>query len=177
MAIKLRREQFKWTNGRGHNQKPILYSQKTNTYGLGKKEHNSDQWWTTAFDNQLKSLDVSSSSKGEVIVKQTATATPLSMERKSRYYIRFVPGGVLAPGIAEKPKTMGKVETNATATPVSSEDERKRRDKTKGKDKTKRKDKSTKRKSKKDETVEERKERKKLKRMVAKEMAILADRA
>jgi hypothetical protein len=35
MPIKLHRDQFRWTNGRGHDQKPVLYSQKANTYGLG----------------------------------------------------------------------------------------------------------------------------------------------
>ncbi|KAF8254165.1 hypothetical protein K440DRAFT_618818 [Wilcoxina mikolae CBS 423.85] len=35
MPIKLHRDQFRWTNGRGHDQKPVLYSQKTNTHGLG----------------------------------------------------------------------------------------------------------------------------------------------
>lgn len=35
MPIQLNRDQFRWTNGRGHNQKPILYAQKTNTRGLG----------------------------------------------------------------------------------------------------------------------------------------------
>lgn len=109
-----------------------------------------------------------------------ATATPLSMERKSRYYIRFVPGGVLAPGIEGNPKLVREVETNTTATPVSSEDEQKHRNKPEAKDKIRRKEKgrkSAKRKSKKDETVEERRERKKLKRIVAMEMAALADRS
>ena len=95
MALKsTTRDSFKWTNGRGHNQKPILYTIKNNvfphpayplitkikltilnsvqTLGLGKSlyQAQTDNWWERAFDNSLKSLAVSQSTDGGIRVVQ-----------------------------------------------------------------------------------------------------------
>ena len=55
--------------GNGHSlnstarglKKPLLVSRKSNTLGIGLKEHGAlaDQWWARAFDKSLKGLDVS----------------------------------------------------------------------------------------------------------------------
>ncbi|MCJ1479196.1 hypothetical protein MMC13_007880 [Lambiella insularis] len=46
--------------GRGIK-KPLLVSQKSNVWGIGKKKHDvhADQWWARAFDSSLKGLDIS----------------------------------------------------------------------------------------------------------------------
>ncbi|KAI5858790.1 hypothetical protein BZA05DRAFT_432645 [Tricharina praecox] len=185
MPIKLHRDQFRWTNGRGHDQKPVLYSQKANQHGLGKKEHNADDWWAKAFDNQLKSLDVCNSSTGEVTVKQTKmTATPIGMHIANRYYIKFVPGGVLkgdvetaqeeaaaaAAVVAEEKRAQEKKDKKARKEKKDKKSSRSSRESTA--DGGRRKEKKQK-KSKVDETRDERKEKRRLKRLLEKEMALL----
>lgn len=147
---------------------------------IGKKQHSSDQWWETAFDNQLKNLDVSGSSKnGGVTVKQNMPiSTALGMEKMSKYYIAFVRGGVLE-GDVERLIVEESVEDISTG----SEEERKlerKREKKAGKSRKKRKEKETDGKRKKrtvterkGESKEERRGRKRLKRLVDKELALL----
>ncbi|TGZ85390.1 hypothetical protein EX30DRAFT_337754 [Ascodesmis nigricans] len=119
MPIKLHRDNFRWSNGRGHNQKPILVAHKKDTLGLGKQLHSTEQWWLNAFDSQLKSLDVSTSTAtGEITVEQTQTNNPLAMSIKSRYYIQFVRGGLLRGELEEKVE-----DSEATATPGGTDDE------------------------------------------------------
>ncbi|CUS12074.1 unnamed protein product [Tuber aestivum] len=173
MPIKVTREDFLWTNGRGHNQKPILYSQKLNNYGIGKKQHSSDQWWEKAFDNQLKNLDVASAG-GVVTVTQIAkNVTPIGLERIARFYIRFVRGGVLHGGkeIAGAERDDGEVATESGAERKSRGEKREKKDKDRRKG---RGSKDGKRKNK--EGDEKRKERRLLRRMVKKEMAALKGR-
>ena len=45
-------------SGRGIT-KPLRVSQKLNTFGIGKKQHDAhaDQWWARAFDDTLKGLN------------------------------------------------------------------------------------------------------------------------
>ncbi|KAG0640905.1 hypothetical protein HOY80DRAFT_956720 [Tuber brumale] len=167
MPIKVTREDFLWTNGRGHNQKPILYSQKLNNYGIGKKQHSSDQWWEKAFDNQLKNLNVASAG-GEVTVTQTAkNVTPIGLERIARFYIRFVRGGVLHGG----KEITGAEQDGEEVTAGSGVERKSEREK---KSKNGRKEKGSKDgKRKRKEEDEKRKERKLLRRMVKEEMAAL----
>ncbi|KAG0138147.1 hypothetical protein HOY82DRAFT_666681 [Tuber indicum] len=171
MPIKVTREDFLWTNGRGHNQKPILYSQKLNNYGIGKKQHSSDQWWEKAFDSQLKNLDVASVG-GEVTVTQTAkNVTPIGLERIARFYIRFVRGGVLHGG-----KEIAGAERDGKEVAARSGVERKSKT-VKKKRKNERKEKGGKDgKRKRKEEDEKRKERKLLRRLVKEEMAALNGR-
>ncbi|PWW75047.1 hypothetical protein C7212DRAFT_282278 [Tuber magnatum] len=173
MPIKVTREDFLWTNGRGHNQKPILYSQKLNNYGIGKKQHSSDLWWEKAFDNQLKNLDVASAG-GEVTVTQIAkNVTPIGLERIARFYIRFVRGGVLHGGkeIAGTKRDGEEVATGSGVERKRGDEKRERKIRDGQKEKG---SKDGKRKVK--EENEKRKERKLLKRMVKKEMAALKRR-
>ncbi|RPB04502.1 hypothetical protein L873DRAFT_1786290 [Choiromyces venosus 120613-1] len=174
MPIKLKKEDFLWTNGRGHNQKPILYSQKLNNYGIGKKQHSSDQWWEKAFDNQLKNLDVASAD-GEVTVTQTVkNVTPVGLERIARFYIQFVRGGVLH-GDKEIAEVEGDDEDISTGSEIERKSVRKEKKEKESKDGRKEKGgKDGKRKGR--EEKEKRKERKLLKRMVKKEMAALKGR-
>jgi hypothetical protein len=160
----------------------------------GKKEHDSDQWWTKAFDNQLKSLDVSNSSSGEVTVKQTVTnATPLGMAITSRYYIKFVSGGVLKGDVeptieGEKAATEEKkTEEKAVKKEKKEKKEKKKSSKSSSSksssskssrassiaEEEKPKEKKEKKKRKAEETKDDRKEKKRLKRLLEKEMASL----
>ncbi|KAF8473534.1 hypothetical protein BDZ91DRAFT_714879 [Kalaharituber pfeilii] len=106
MALKaLTRDSFKWANGRGHDQKPILYSAKDNSLGLGKALYTAqtDNWWERAFDNSLKSLSVTQSSDGNIKVVQEDVANggiglkQLVALGKGKYKegIKFVKGGLL----------------------------------------------------------------------------------
>ncbi|KAI5844017.1 hypothetical protein DFP73DRAFT_74902 [Morchella snyderi] len=175
MPIKFTKDHFKWTNGRGLTQRPILYSQKKNTYGLGKKEHSSDQWWEKAFDNQLKNLDVSGGgASGEVTVTQTAPiSTAIGMEKMAKYYIRFVKGGILE---GEVEKMVKEVEEIPEDISTASEAERKLQRKKERREKREKKSKRDKRRKTgavKEESKEERRERKRLKRLVQKELELL----
>ncbi|KAH8150020.1 uncharacterized protein LAJ45_05706 [Morchella importuna] len=175
MPIKFTKDHFKWTNGRGLTQRPILYSQKKNTYGLGKKEHSSDQWWEKAFDNQLKNLDVSGGgASGEVTVKQTAPiSTAIGMEKMAKYYIRFVKGGILE---GEVEKMVKEVEEIPEDISTASEAERKlqgKKEKRAKKEKKSKRDKKRKTGAVKVESKEERRGRKRLKRLVQKELELL----
>lgn len=102
---------------------------------------------------------------------------PMGMTIASKYYIRFVSGGVLAGGV-EKLVEKAVVESTTTSegsTPDGSDVERKRRRKEKREKKEKKEKKGSKRsKEGREETKEGRRERKRLKRLVAKEMAALS---
>ncbi|KAF8427526.1 hypothetical protein EV426DRAFT_411492 [Tirmania nivea] len=106
MALKnLTRDSFKWTNGRGHDQKPILYSVKNNSLGLGKSLHvaQTDNWWERAFDNSLKSLSVSKTQDGGIkVVQEEVKGGGVGLKQvvvmgKGSYAdrIKFVRGGLL----------------------------------------------------------------------------------
>ncbi|RPB20814.1 hypothetical protein L211DRAFT_495211 [Terfezia boudieri ATCC MYA-4762] len=112
MALKnLTRESFKWTNGRGHDQKPILYSVKNNSLGLGKSIHvaQTDNWWERAFDNSLKSLSVSETQDGGIqVVQEEVKSGGIGLKQvvsmgKGRYVegIKFVKGGLLEGTLGE----------------------------------------------------------------------------
>jgi len=59
--------------------RPLLVSKKSNTLGIGKKQHRtSDMWWMNAFDKSLKGLDTSKEGK----VVQTVTNGGLDMVAK-----------------------------------------------------------------------------------------------
>ncbi|KAL7269650.1 hypothetical protein RUND412_007670 [Rhizina undulata] len=169
MVIKLNRDNFKWTNGRGHDQKPILYSQKNNTLGLGKNPHSSDQWWLKAFDAQLSTLSVSTAQDNSITVKQTApAATALGMARTASYYIRFVKGGVLT-GSLEKPIAVE--ESKPEIKPEIEEVKTKLKKKKEGKKKKGGKGGNGEKVEK--QAKEERRARKRMKRLVEKELAAL----
>ncbi|KAI5797406.1 hypothetical protein DFH27DRAFT_101822 [Peziza echinospora] len=115
MSIKnLTRESFKWKNGRGHDQKPILYSVKNNNLGLGTSAHvaQTDNWWERAFDNSLKSLTVNETPTGEISVVQGEVKgggvglSEVIKGMKGRggltLGIKFVKGGLLEGSIGEK---------------------------------------------------------------------------
>lgn len=81
--------------------RPILVSRKQNNLGVGKKQHNtSDMWWMNAFDQSLKGLDTSK----EGTVVQTVSNGGLDMIVKggSRFvgnkglYASFVRGESLS---------------------------------------------------------------------------------
>ena len=61
-------------SGRGIK-KPLLTSRKTNLLGLGKKKNDvhADQWWARAFDNSLKSLEVTKIKSPSTIDHAAAT--------------------------------------------------------------------------------------------------------
>ncbi|KAK7430223.1 hypothetical protein QQZ08_003198 [Neonectria magnoliae] len=97
--------------------KPLLLSRKDNTKGLGQKQHfTSDQWWMSAFDEQLKGLDTSK--KGKVV--QTVTTGKLNTIDKNlgKYsvYTSFVRGGFLE-------GTLSRLEINGPSSTDSSEDD------------------------------------------------------
>jgi nucleolar protein TMA23 len=76
--------------------KPLLLSRKDNTKGLGVAQHfNTDQWWLSAFDEQLKGLEMT-----ETGVKQTVKSGKLDTIQKGAagrwsVYQSFVKGGFL----------------------------------------------------------------------------------
>lgn len=76
--------------------KPLLLSRKANTQGLGIAQHfNNDQWWLSAFDEQLKGLEMTENG-----VKQTVTSGKLNTIEKGALgkwsvYASFVKGGFL----------------------------------------------------------------------------------
>ncbi|KAF8444243.1 hypothetical protein BDZ91DRAFT_853796 [Kalaharituber pfeilii] len=118
MALKtLTRDSFKWANGRGHEQKPILYSVKNNSLGLGKTLYTAqtDNWWERAFDNSLKSLSVTQSSNGSIKVMQEDVVNggiglkQLVVLGKGKYKegIKFVKGGLLEGTIGSGIKKQG----------------------------------------------------------------------
>ncbi|KAJ9151810.1 hypothetical protein NKR23_g2733 [Pleurostoma richardsiae] len=78
--------------------RPILVSRKNDTRGIGKKSHaTSDQWWLNAFDEQLKSMEVSAT-KGVVVTAAAATKLESIAAGTGKYrglYSRFVRGGLL----------------------------------------------------------------------------------
>lgn len=81
--------------------KPILVSRKTNTLGIGRKNHvTSDQWWLNAFDEQLKSLDTSNKTSIVQTKKNTKldsllTAGAGKYKGANALYACFVSGGML----------------------------------------------------------------------------------
>ncbi|KIM97970.1 hypothetical protein OIDMADRAFT_83499, partial [Oidiodendron maius Zn] len=92
--------------------RPLLVAQKTNTFGIGKKQHKTaDMWWMNAFDKSLKGLDTSKDGK----VVQTVTNSGLDMVVKggAKYvgnngglYASFVKGEPLSGTITpEEQKT------------------------------------------------------------------------
>lgn len=99
MPISLSASQFLWSNGRGHNQKPLLYTLKNNTYGLGQNPHaiHSDTWWENAFDKQLKGLDIKNEKgkEGGISVTSTGVGLKQMVAFGEGRWMRFVPGGVL----------------------------------------------------------------------------------
>ncbi|KFH45511.1 hypothetical protein ACRE_036900 [Hapsidospora chrysogenum ATCC 11550] len=133
--------------------KPLLISRKDNTKGLGTAQHfNADQWWLTAFDEQLKGLETSK--KGGL--KQTVTKGKLNTIEagtlgKYSVYTSFVSGGFLD-GTVDLLKKQWEGSTSGS----TSEDDESDKD-AKSKDKTKKKEKRT-------ETKEERRARKEAKR-------------
>jgi hypothetical protein len=137
----------------------------------------------------LKSLDVSNSSSGEVTVKQTVTnATPIGMAITSRYYIKFVYGGILK-GDVESAIEDGKVATEEKKAEEKAikKEKKEKKEKKKGSKSSsskssresssaaeeKHKEKKQKKKRKAEETKDDRKEKKRLKRLLEKEMASL----
>ncbi|PFH59507.1 hypothetical protein XA68_12239 [Ophiocordyceps unilateralis] len=77
--------------------KPLLLSRKDNKSGLGTTQHfTSDQWWMSAFDEQLRGLDTTQEGR----VTQTLTTGKLnSIDKgslgKYNLYASFVRGGFL----------------------------------------------------------------------------------
>lgn len=161
---------------------PLKRQRQAAYVSTGKKEHNADQWWLNAFDNQLKALDVSKNSTGEVKVEQTMKNTPIGMTFASRYYIRFVSGGILTGGVEQlklDQAAAAEVSSTASTTPSGSDSEKKRSKEERRKAREERKAKKAKKALKKsskgrEESKEDRRERKRLKRLVAREMAALS---
>jgi len=80
--------------------KPLLLPRKDNKLGVGKMHATTDQWWLSAFDQQLQGLDTSK--KGVVV--QTVTHGRLNAvaaggggkyQGVSGLYATFVKGGML----------------------------------------------------------------------------------
>lgn len=77
--------------------KPLLLNRKDNTKGLGVAQHfNNDQWWLSAFDEQLKGLEMTESGG----LRQTVTTGKLNAIQKGplgrwSVYTSFVKGGFL----------------------------------------------------------------------------------
>lgn len=80
----------------GHKTKPLLYTLKNNTHGLGISPHSSqvDQWWERAFDKQLNDMSVNSDGKG-ITVKAGKSEMVL---RATGRWIAFVSAGMLKGG-------------------------------------------------------------------------------
>jgi len=137
--------------------KPLLISRKDNTKGLGTAQHfNADQWWLSAFDEQLKGLETSK--KGGL--KQTVTKGKLNTIEtgtlgKYSVYTSFVSGGFLD-GTVDLLKKQWEGSTSES----TSEDDQSDKD---GKSKDKR--------EKRTETKEERRARKEAKRKRREEKA------
>lgn len=64
---------YGWKDGEalrlGGLRKPILVKHKKDTKGLGNGYNDADMWWERLFDGQLKSIETSQSSNGEISVK------------------------------------------------------------------------------------------------------------
>lgn len=114
--------------------KPILASRKTNTLGIGRKNHvTSDQWWLNAFDEQLKSLDTSNKTSIVQTKKNTKldsllTAGAGKYKGANALYACFVSGGMLQGSLQWKSEGESTDATpEAEAAPVRTETKEERR--------------------------------------------------
>lgn len=114
--------------------KPILVSRKTNTLGIGRKNHvTSDQWWLNAFDEQLKSLDTSNKTSIVQTKKNTKldsllTAGAGKYKGANALYACFVSGGLLEGSLNWKSEGESTDATpEAEAAPVRTETKEERR--------------------------------------------------
>lgn len=114
--------------------KPILVSRKTNTLGIGRKNHvTSDQWWLNAFDEQLKSLDTSNKTSIVQTKKNTKldsllTAGAGKYKGANALYACFVSGGMLEGSLNWKSEGESTDATpEAEAVPVRTETREERR--------------------------------------------------
>lgn len=100
--------------------KPLLLNRKSNTKGLGVAQHfNNDQWWLSAFDEQLKGLEMTENG-----VKQTVTTGKLNTIQKGplgrwSVYSSFVKGGFLEGTLS----LLEKSSTDSSSTGDESSDE------------------------------------------------------
>src|SRR5690606_7807379 len=80
----------------GHKTKPLLYTLKNNTHGLGISPHSSqvDQWWERAFDKQLSDMKVNTDGKGITV---TTKKSEMVLRTTGRW-ISFVSAGKLGGG-------------------------------------------------------------------------------
>ncbi|RPA78145.1 hypothetical protein BJ508DRAFT_364020 [Ascobolus immersus RN42] len=80
----------------GHKTKPLLYTLKNNTNGLGVSPHSSqvDQWWERAFDKQLNDMKVNTDGKGITV---TSKKSEMVLRATGRW-ISFVSAGLLRGG-------------------------------------------------------------------------------
>lgn len=114
--------------------KPILVSRKTNTLGIGRKNHvTSDQWWLNAFDEQLKSLDTSNKTsivqtKKNTKLESLLTAGAGKYKGANALYACFVSGGMLEGSLNWKSEGESTDATpEAEAAPVRTETKEERR--------------------------------------------------
>ena len=119
-------------SGRGIK-KPILISQKLNTFGIGKKKHDAhaDQWWARAFDDTLKGLNtttnVATSKKDETSLDAGAQASQTAVRAGAKWVIQgglyrnFVQGESLSGTLPPAEKTVSESESQGTEQDVSGE--------------------------------------------------------
>lgn len=101
--------------------KPILFSRKDNTKGLGVSQHfNPDQWWLNAFDEQLKGIETDSKGRVQqtVTTGKLDTIAPGSLGKYS-VYTSFVSGGLLE-GTVDLIEKASNPEPSSTTTTTSS---------------------------------------------------------
>lgn len=148
--------------------KPLYINRKNNTKGLGVSQYNgTDQWWLSAFDEQLKGLE--SDKKGGV--KQTLKKGKLSVVgqgalAKYSVYTSFVSGGLLQ-GTLDMLNKQAEGSSESTTTSSSETDEDVNGDKSNKKEKKRSSSSSGMKGSDKDkakETKEERRVRREAKR-------------
>lgn len=152
--------------------KPLLLNRKSNTKGLGVAQHfNNDQWWLSAFDEQLKGLEMTESGG----LRQTVSEGKLNVIQKGplgrwSVYTSFVKGGFLNGTMSLLEKSPADSSVDSSTTGESSDGGVKSQDDS-GNSNSKSKSKTNGNETTKKETKEERRARKEAKRKRKEERA------
>lgn len=154
---------YGWKEGtalkNGGLRKPILVKHKKDTKGLGHNTNEHEAWWERVFDGQLKSLDIASSSAGEVSFKQGEVKVSAISQHASPLYRMFVRGGLLQGTLETKPPIGDKSKAESESESDSRSDSGSKL-KTRSKSKSKSKSKSSKDKKGKSRSSEKTREKK-----------------
>lgn len=103
-------------SGRGIS-KPLLVSQKRNSFGVGKKQDH--QWWARAFDDTLKEITITQSKEsGKLngIASTRPVVTSARLGGKGQLYSNFVKGECLTGTLTLRDGESASNEANASQT-------------------------------------------------------------